>query len=97
MRPFWDHMMAFSLIILIFLGFFDAVATLVWINHEYATEANPLMAALINHNQALFLAIKLTVTLGCTAILWKIRDRAIAKVGVILALIVYLYILYKHI
>ena len=67
MRPFWDHMMAFSLIIL------------------------------INHNQALFLAIKLTVTLGCTAILWKIRDRAIAKVGVILALIVYLYILYKHI
>jgi hypothetical protein len=85
------------LIFLLLFSLIDAFASAVWVNYRFADEANPLMAALMDIDLSLFLYIKITVTIVCCALLWRIRGRALAKAGVLVVLSIYTYILYKHI
>jgi hypothetical protein len=93
---FSDSFYGILLILLVSLSCFDAFASLLWVSHNFASEANPLMAALMEIDFNLFLFIKLGVTALCGIIFWKIRHRALAKWALFLSLIVYIYVFYKH-
>lgn len=62
-----------SLSAVLALNIFDAFATITWVNHGIAEEANPLMEALIIHSPALFLFGKMLLVLAGCLILWKNR------------------------
>ena len=85
------------LTLLLLFSLIDAFASAVWVDYRFADEANPLMAALMDIDLSLFLYIKISVTIFCCALLWKIRERNVAKVGLLVVLTIYTYILYKHI
>lgn len=91
-----DTFFAVFLVLLVGLSFFDAFASLLWVSHNFASEANPLMAALMEIDFNLFLVIKLGVTSICAYVLWRIRHRRLAPWALLFSVGVYTYILYKH-
>ena len=93
---FTDRLYATLLITLVGLGLLDAFASALWVNHHFASEANPLMAALMNIDLSLFLYVKIAVTTLCGFFLWRLRRQRLARYALILALVVYLYVFYKH-
>ncbi len=67
----------------------DAAFTLCAIDFGDATEANPLMAVLLNRGTVEFVVVKhLIVSLGLI-VLWRLRRRPLARHGARLALAVY--------
>ena len=58
------------------LNAFDAVATLTWIKHGLATEANPLMAPLIVYCPWCFIAVKMGIVGLVCFFLWLQRDHS---------------------
>jgi hypothetical protein len=79
------------------LNIIDAVFTLFWIGMDYAEEANPLMGKLIEIHPVLFFFVKVFVLGGIVSgILWKTRNEGTARVGIVLALVIYsLIVLYN--
>lgn len=94
---FNDTFYAVLLTLLVLFSLIDGFASALWVNYNFANEANPLMAALMDIDLSLFLYIKIGVTLVCGILLWKIRYRPLAKIALVFALAIYTYILYKHI
>jgi len=67
----------------------DAAFTLCAIDFGDATEANPLMAALLGAGPLAFVIVKhLLVSVGLV-VLWRLRGRPLARYGAHLALAVY--------
>ena len=94
---FNDHVFITLLTLLMGFSFIDAFASALWVNHHFAAEANPLMAALMDIDLSVFLYVKLSVTIFCGIFLWKFRQRRLTKYALVLCLSIYTYILYKHI
>ena len=94
---FLDRTNIKPLLYLIFIAnLLDAYFTLGWINTGVATEANPLMAFLLDLGPVWFLSGKIgAVTLACLILLYCKHLRA-AKVVLIIANILYLAILGIH-
>jgi hypothetical protein len=94
---FNDTLYAVLLCLLVLFSLIDGFASAVWINYHFASEANPIMAVLMDIDLSLFLYIKIGVTLLCSLLLWKIRHHRLAKIALVFTLAIYTYILYKHI
>ena len=80
----------------IVLNGLDAILTMLWVYSGQATEANPLMANLLNSHPVLFVLVKiLLVGLG-SLVLYKRREHQFAAVGIVGLFIVYYGILIYH-
>lgn len=93
---YYDQIFGGLLVFLMGFCIIDAFASALWVNHHYAGEANPLMAALMDVDLSLFMYVKLGVTFLSGIILWKIRQYPLAKYALAVCLITYGYIFYKH-
>jgi Domain of unknown function (DUF5658) len=84
-----DHFWLTATIILLATNALDATLTLCAVEFGDATEANPLMEALLAHGPTVFVVVKhLLVSLGLV-LLWRFRARPLARAGAWLVLPIY--------
>lgn len=90
-------MSVFSKSLLLFLlNWLDAQLTIVWVRGGFATEGNGLMAYLLDHGNAPFLAAKLLVggLVACT--LYRFSHVSLARRGLHFTLGLYLTLMLVH-
>lgn len=85
-----------TLVVILSLNVIDAVVTLFWVSTGRASEANPLMAPLLQGNAVLFVLVKLSLVMLGVLVLWRFRRRRLAVVGIILVFLVYYAALLLH-
>ena len=78
------------------LNLADAIFTLVWVWAGLATEANALMAGLVERQPVVFVAAKLGLTSLGSILLWRLRRHPIAVVGIFGVFLVYYWVLIYH-
>jgi hypothetical protein len=78
------------------LNLVDAIFTLVWVWAGLATEANALMAGLVERHPVVFVAAKLGLTSLGSILLWRLRRHPIAVVGIFGVFLVYYWVLIYH-
>lgn len=84
------------IVLLFLLNFFDAVLTLFWVRNGFASEGNHLMAKLLDIGDFPFLAVKLAVGFITAFVLWRWSEKKLAKIGLTLALTVYVGLMGVH-
>ena len=83
--------------ILFVLNLIDAVVSIGWVRSGLAPEGNHLMAAFLDAGNLPFLAAKLGMgTLACAVLLYG-ADQKLAKIGVSVALAVYVCVMGLHV
>jgi len=80
----------------IVLNGIDAVLTLLWVYAGLATEANPMLDRLLEHQPVVFVCVKLGVVFGGSWLLWNRRNHPLAVVGLFTIFLVYYYVLLYH-
>ncbi|MBW1806789.1 MAG: hypothetical protein JRJ87_01255 [Deltaproteobacteria bacterium] len=80
----------------IILNVIDGILTIMWVFSGRATEANPLMSQLIEANPVLFISVKMALVFLGTILLWRLRQRALAVIGIFVAFMVYYAVLIYH-
>ena len=83
-------------ITLFLLNWLDAQLTLFWVRSDVATEANNLMAQLLNIGDAPFLLTKLAIGAFSAYVLYRCSHLPIARRGMKLALTVYGVLMLVH-
>jgi hypothetical protein len=83
-------------LLLFALNWLDAQLTILWLRLEVATEGNGLMAAVLNHGETSFLAVKLLVGALAGYTLYRFAQFPIARRGMKLALGIYLALMLVH-
>jgi len=83
-------------ITLFLLNWLDAQLTLIWVRSNIATEANNLMAQLLNIGDAPFLLTKLAIGAFSAYVLYRCSHLTIARRGMKLALVVYGALMLVH-
>lgn len=83
-------------ITLFLLNWVDAQLTLIWVRSDIATEANNLMAQLLNIGDAPFLLTKLAIGAFSAYVLYRCSHLTIARRGMKLALVVYGALMLVH-
>jgi hypothetical protein len=83
-------------ITLFLLNWLDAQLTLIWVRSDIATEANNLMAQLLNIGDAPFLLTKLAIGAFSAYVLYRCSHLPIARRGMKLALVVYGALMLVH-
>lgn len=83
-------------ITLFLLNWLDAQLTLIWVRSDIATEANNLMAQLLNIGDAPFLLTKLAIGAFSAYVLYRCSHLTIARRGMKLALAVYGALMLVH-
>ena len=94
---FFDNLDITRLLYLIFIAnLADGFLTLRWIDEGIATEANPLMHALLQRGEDWFLIGKIVcVTIACL-ILWKVRHIRSARVVTLVTAVAYTALIIFH-
>mgnify|MGYP000409792410 CR=1 FL=1 len=85
-----------STFLLFLLNFFDAVLTIYWVRNGFATEANHLMAGLLDLGNAPFLTVKIAVGATAALVLSYWGHLKLARYGVTITLAVYLGLMVIH-
>lgn len=83
-------------ITLFLLNWVDAQLTLIWVRSDIATEANNLMAQLLDLGDAPFLLTKLAIGAFSAYVLYRCSHLTIARRGMKLALTVYGALMLVH-
>jgi hypothetical protein len=84
-----DVFWVMATVVLLLSNLLDAALTLCAVEFGDAVEANPLMAALLAHGPLVFVVVKhLLVSLGLV-LLWRFRERPLARAGAWLVLPIY--------
>ena len=83
-------------ITLFLLNWLDAQLTLIWVRSDVATEANNLMAQLLNIGDAPFLLTKIAIGAFSAYVLYRCSHLTIARRGMKLALVVYGALMLVH-
>lgn len=83
-------------VLLFGLNLLDALLTLIWVRNGVAEEGNRLMAELLNISDVAFLSAKLAMGLFTAIVLLKWGYYRIAKVGVAIALVLYVGLMGIH-
>ena len=83
-------------ITLFLLNWLDAQLTLIWVRSDIATEANNLMAQLLDIGDAPFLLTKLAIGAFSAYVLYRCSHLTIARRGMKLALVVYGALMFVH-
>jgi hypothetical protein len=89
----WLHGVVAAVLV---LNLLDALFTLVWVRAGLATEANPLVADLVNDHAVLFVIVKLGLVGLGSLLLWRRRGRPVAVVGIFTAFLAYYGVLLYH-
>lgn len=84
------------IILLFLLNLFDAVLTIFWVRNGFASEGNNLMAQLLEMGDVPFLAVKLGIGFFTAVVLWRWSEKRLAKIGLMLALTVYVGLMGVH-
>src|SRR4051794_28595775 len=88
------HILAPALLFL--LNLCDGLMTIVWVRAGVATEANSLMAGLLDIGNLPFMAAKIGMGTFAAIVLYIGRDRPLAKYGIGLALAIYVGLMGLH-
>src|SRR4051812_30357252 len=78
------------------MNWLDAQLTILWVRLNIATEANGLMAYVLNHGEGSFLVVKLLVGALSAYLLYQFSELPIARRGLKLVLGVYLGLMVVH-
>jgi hypothetical protein len=78
------------------LNVVDAFLTLYWITSGLATEANPLMAVLIEEHPLVFIVVKFSLVFLGSTLLWRYRKRPLSVICIFLAFMVYYGVVLYH-
>ena len=90
-------MPALSKALLLFaMNWLDAQLTILWVRLHIATEGNGLMAGLLNHGEAPFLSVKLTIGALAGYTLYRFAEVPIARRGMKLVLGIYVALMVVH-
>lgn len=83
-------------ILLFTLNLLDALLTIYWVRHGFATEENQLMAGLLDMGNAPFLTVKVMVGAVAAIVLSHWGNLKIAQYGLTVALAIYLGLMGVH-
>ena len=83
--------------VVLVLNLIDAVLTVLWVGAGLAREANPLLGDLVAERPAVFTAAKLGLVGFGSLLLWRLRRRPLAVVGIFAAFIAYYAVLLHHV
>jgi len=83
--------------LLFVLNLVDAVVSIGWVRSGLSSEANHLMAAFLDAGNLPFLAAKLGMGTLCCGVLLYGADRKLARIGVSIALVVYVCVMGLHV
>ena len=89
--------MTILLAVTIILNLFDAVSTLLAVQLGSATEANPLMAHLLQRSAVLFMFAKLSLVSCGVALLYRWRHLRLARMGTVVATVAYAAVIAIHV
>jgi hypothetical protein len=78
------------------MNWLDAQLTILWVRLHIATEANGLMAPLLNHSATSFLLVKLAIGAFSAYVLYRCAHLPVARRGMQLVLGVYLTLMLVH-
>jgi hypothetical protein len=78
------------------LNVLDAILTIYWVRHGFASESNQLMAGLLDMGDAPFLIVKIAVGAVAAIVFWRWRNLRLAKIGLVLSLGVYITLMGVH-
>ena len=82
---------------LVVMNLIDGLMTLVWVRSGVATEGNPFMDRMMAHGPVGFMIIKLALVSLGVGLLWRLRHRRAAAVGMVGAAVIYSSILLVHV
>lgn len=83
--------------LLVVMNLLDGIFTLVWVLSGQATEANPLMALLIDAHPLLFIIFKIALVNLGAILLWRLYHRRFALIAASFCVSVYASILGLHV
>ncbi len=83
-------------LLLFTLNWLDGQLTLLWIRLNVATEGNAIMARLLEHGDAPFLILKLTIGAIAAYILYRFANVPLAKRGMTAVLAIYVVLMFVH-
>jgi uncharacterized protein DUF5658 len=83
-------------LLLFTLNWLDGQLTLLWIRLNVATEGNAVMARLLEHGDAPFLLIKLTIGGIAAYILYRFANVPLAQRGMTAVLAIYIVLMFVH-
>ena len=83
-------------LLLFALNLLDAQLTVVWVRLNVATEANELMARVLNHSEASFFGLKLAVGSFAAYILYRCAHLPLARRGMTAVLGIYIGLMLVH-
>jgi len=78
------------------LNLLDAIFTIAWVGLGVAREANPFLQVLASEHPVLFVLVKTTLVGLASVLLWRLRTRPIAVVGIFAAFLIYYALLVYH-
>jgi hypothetical protein len=78
------------------LNLVDAVFTLLYTGAGLATEGNPLMDQVLSHSPVGFMAIKIALVSCGVMLLWRLRQRRAAVVGMVASAMAYCSLFVYH-
>ena len=83
-------------LLLFALNLLDAQLTVVWVRLNVATEANALMARVLDHSEASFFGLKLAVGAFAAYILYRCAHLPLARRGMTAVLAIYAGLMLVH-
>lgn len=84
------------LLAVLVLNVLDAILTLAVVKPGLAVEANPVMAALLEQGDMVFVLGKITMVSVGAAVLWHYRRRPLSMIGAAVACGCYVLVLLHH-
>jgi Domain of unknown function (DUF5658) len=98
LQEFLPKMDKFALTSILFtLNLLDAILTIYWVRNGFASEGNHLMAGLLDMGNTPFLLVKIAMGTLTAVVLSRWSDLKIAKLGLGLALGVYVSLMFVHV
>ena len=82
--------------VVLVINLIDAVLTLFWVGAGFAEEANPLLADLVKGHPVGFAAAKLGLVGLSSLLMWRLRHRPLAVVGIFATFLLYYLVLLHH-
>lgn len=79
------------------LNLLDALLTIQWVRNGVATEANDLMARLLDSGDFTFLGAKIAIGTVTALVLLRWGDRSLARFGLTFALAIYISLMGIHV
>lgn len=92
-RRFW--MVALALLVV--MNGADACLTLLWVATGHATEANPVMEAMLHNGPALFMIVKMVLVGVGVITLRRLRHHWLAQYGMLASVLLYAMIIGHHV